>query len=174
MGASVVIGIMNFCLMFKFCQRYDENLDTYVGGFSVCDAISCLLTCGVIYRKKETVEGSGNELDFRKRFEKSMDKARGEGAFAEKKKRERKSKSVANYLSQNAKEKNLYVEGINGEDDPFSVQDGRQRRSKCHEFCCIVFCCMDASVYYGEEKYQKMVMKTNESERMQLPEEAAH
>jgi hypothetical protein len=33
---------------------------------------------------------------------------------------------------------------------------------------------MDASVYYGEEKYQKMVMKTNESERMQLPEEAAH
>ena len=99
MGASVVIGIMNFCLMFKFCQHYDENLDTYVGGFSVCDAISCLLTCGVIYRKKEALEGSGNEQDFRKRFEKSMDKARGEGAFAEKKKRERKSKNVANYLS---------------------------------------------------------------------------
>jgi len=49
-GVSVIIGIINFCLMFKFCQTYDENLDTYVGGFSICDAISCLLTCGLIYR----------------------------------------------------------------------------------------------------------------------------
>ena len=50
MGVSIIIGVINFCLMFKFCQHYDENLDTYVGGFSICDALSCLLTCGLIYR----------------------------------------------------------------------------------------------------------------------------
>jgi len=49
-GVSIVIGVINFCLMFKFCQTYDENLDTYVGGFSICDALSCILTCGLIYR----------------------------------------------------------------------------------------------------------------------------
>ena len=49
-GVSLITGLVNFCLMYKFCQHYDENLDTYVGGFSICDALSCLLTCGLIYR----------------------------------------------------------------------------------------------------------------------------
>jgi hypothetical protein len=48
-----------------------------------------------------------------------MEKARGDGNFSEKKKRERLGKSVANYLSQNAKEKGIYGAG-NGDDDPFS------------------------------------------------------
>ena len=93
--------------MYKFCQRYDENLDTEVGGFSICDAISCLITCGLIFRKKADDGGpSADELDFRKRFEKSMDKHSGELGFGEvKKKRQaaRKSKSINNYLSTNAK-----------------------------------------------------------------------
>ncbi len=49
-GVSIIIGLVNFCLMFKFCQTYDEGLDTYVGGCSICDALSCLLTCGLILR----------------------------------------------------------------------------------------------------------------------------
>lgn len=49
-GVSLVIGIINFCLMHKFCQSYDENIDAYVGGFSICDAFTCILTCGLIYR----------------------------------------------------------------------------------------------------------------------------
>ena len=73
MGVSLIISFVNFCLMFKFCQHYDENLDTYVGGCSICDFISCLLTCGLIFREKEK-EGSADELDFRKRFEKSLDR----------------------------------------------------------------------------------------------------
>jgi hypothetical protein len=72
-GVSVLIGFVNFCLMFKFCQRYDEGLDAYVGGCSLCDLISCLLTCGLIFREKEQ-DGSQDELDFRKRFEKSLDR----------------------------------------------------------------------------------------------------
>ena len=48
-----------------------------------------------------------------------MDKQRGDGMAAEKKKRVRVGKSVSNYLSQNAKEKNLYGEGGN-DDDPFA------------------------------------------------------
>ena len=107
--------------MFKFCQHYDEGLDTYVGGFSVCDAISCLLSCGLIYRQKEVGDGpSANDLDFRKRFERSMDKNNQDmGSLGEtRKKRERVGKDVKNYLSSNAKQKDIYHGGANG-DDPF-------------------------------------------------------
>ena len=48
---------------------------------------------------------------------------------------------------------------MNGEFDGQPSDDHRPRRSKCHEFCCIVFCCMDANIYYGEERYAKMVAK---------------
>ena len=47
-----------------------------------------------------------------------MERARGEGASGEHKKREKIAKNVANYLSQNAKEKNIY--GPNNGDDPFA------------------------------------------------------
>lgn len=112
LGVSIVIWAINFCLMYKFCQHFDENLDSKVGGFSICDAISCLLTCGLIYRKKKVKEGpSVDELDFRRRFEKSMDKQSGELGFGEvKKKRVRthKPKDVQNYLSTMAKSKGNY------------------------------------------------------------------
>jgi hypothetical protein len=77
LGVTLLIGFVNFCLMFKFCQHYDENLDAYVGGCSICDFISCLLTCGLILREKQH-DGSKDELDFRKRFEKSLDKHNAE------------------------------------------------------------------------------------------------
>lgn len=108
-GVSVFVSLINFCLMYKFCQRYDENLDSNVGGFSICDAITFLLTCGLMYRKKQDDGGpSVDELDFRKRFEKSMDKHSGELGFGDVKKKrakERKGKSMANYLSTNGKAK---------------------------------------------------------------------
>lgn len=101
-GVTVVICFVNFCLMYKFCQYYDENLDSRVGGFSICDAITCLLTCGMVYmKKKEDLGPSADELDFRKRFEKSMDKKPQEFVLGDKKKkkRERKAKVVITYLS---------------------------------------------------------------------------
>jgi len=100
-----------------------------------------------------------------------MDRQRGEGFAGEKKKRSRVGKSVSNYLSQNAKENKLYGLGGNNDDDPFAGQDGSRKRGKCHEFCCIVFCCMDANIYYGEEKYQKIMMKANEVDHMKMVEE---
>jgi len=107
MGVSLFIGLVNFCLMFKFCQHYDENLDSQVGGFSICDAISCLITCGLIFRKKADDGGpSADDLDFRKRFEKSMDKNSGDLGFGDVKKKRVKAKagkSMANYLATNAK-----------------------------------------------------------------------
>ena len=48
-----------------------------------------------------------------------MERARGEGPSTERKKREKMGKSVVNYLSQNAKEKNIYG-NYNGDDDPFA------------------------------------------------------
>ncbi len=74
-----------------------------MGGFSICDAFTCLLTCGLIYRKKPEEDGPKlEELDFRKRFEKSLDKNNAEMGFGEKKKKprgEKKAKSMMNYLS---------------------------------------------------------------------------
>lgn len=106
-GVTFLIYLVNFCLIYKFCQRYDENLDALVGGVSICDMISCVLTLGLIYRKNED-DGthSADELDFRKRFEKSMEKQHGEMAIGEVKKKrphERRVKDVYNYLSAKAR-----------------------------------------------------------------------
>jgi len=155
--------------MYKFCQHYDENLDTYAGGCSLCDLFSCLLTCGLIFREKEKGDGtSADELDFRKRFEKSLDRHNAEAgvgpAGGERKKKERIGKDIKNYISSSAKNKVLYL-GENGNEDKDAFADSNQpRRGKCHEFCCIVFCCMDANIYYGEERYQKMMMKATEAD----------
>jgi hypothetical protein len=108
-GVSLFICIINFCITFKFCQHYDENLDTNVGGCSICDLISCLLTCGYILREKER-DGSQDELDFRKRFEKSLDRHHNGGLAGnnggERKKRERVGKDIKNYVSSSYKFKN--------------------------------------------------------------------
>ncbi len=79
-GVSVLIGFGNFCFQFKFCQRYDEGLDTYVDGCSLFEMMSCLLTCGLSLRSSLGESGQGNSeesgsysVDFRKRFEFSMD-----------------------------------------------------------------------------------------------------
>ena len=50
LSLSIAVCVGNFCLQFKFCQSYDEGSDSYIGGFSVCDALSCLLTCGLTLR----------------------------------------------------------------------------------------------------------------------------
>ena len=101
LGVSLLICLIDCCLLVKFCQKYDENLDTYVGGCSVCDFISCLLTCGLILREKDKGDGaSADELDFRKRFEKSLDSHNQEtGIGGERKKKERVGKDIKNYIS---------------------------------------------------------------------------
>ena len=46
-----------------------------VGGHSICDAISCFVTCGLVLKKNHAEGGvSAEDLDFRSRFRKSMDK----------------------------------------------------------------------------------------------------
>ena len=59
---SLVVSVGNFCLNHKFFQSYDEASDSYIGGCSLCDAISCLVTCGLIYRTSQSQnsgEGGG-------------------------------------------------------------------------------------------------------------------
>lgn len=55
---SLMISMGHFCLNHKFFQHYDEALDTDVGGFSICDAISCLVTCGLILRQRQSDSAS--------------------------------------------------------------------------------------------------------------------
>ena len=45
------------------------------------------------------------------------------------------------------------------------------KRNKCHEFCCIVFCCVDANIYYGEEKYDEMVQKAEHNKHQAFEDE---
>lgn len=90
LSLSLIVCFVNFCLMYKFCQHYDESVDTYVGGFSICDVVSCLLTCGLMYRKKKELVGpTAEDLDFRRRFEKSMDRHNNDLGFGDAKKKRR-------------------------------------------------------------------------------------
>jgi hypothetical protein len=122
-------------------------MDTYVGGFSICDALSCLLTCGLILRGRQShsaAEGGRISTDFRKRFEDSQDKERklAEALARGEVKRTKQPKDINNYLSQDAKQKSIY-----GPNDGFDQENENgfefQNRGKCYQFCCIVFCCMD-------------------------------
>jgi hypothetical protein len=85
-----------------------------VGGFSICDILSCLFTCGLILKKSDSHLSESNEgklsTDFRKRFEHSMDKERRaiEAAARGEVRKVKQAKDVKNYLSQNARQKNIY------------------------------------------------------------------
>jgi len=43
---SIVVGIptciksMEFLLMFKFCRKFDEDENAYVGGVTICEALT--------------------------------------------------------------------------------------------------------------------------------------
>ena len=106
---SLMVAIGDFCLNQKFFQHYDEASDSYVGGCSVCDAFSCLVTCGLIYRQRESQKSSdgsiGIPVDFRKRFEASMDQERKllEAMARGETKRTKQAKNLSNYLSQDAR-----------------------------------------------------------------------
>lgn len=47
---SIVVGIptciksMEFMLMFKFCRRFDEDENAYVGGVTVCECLTNLFS----------------------------------------------------------------------------------------------------------------------------------
>lgn len=41
-GVPTAIKTMEFLLMFKFCRKFDEDENAYVGGMTVCE---CLATC---------------------------------------------------------------------------------------------------------------------------------
>lgn len=47
---SIVVGIptciksMEFLLMFKFCTKFDEDENAYVGGVTICEALTNLFT----------------------------------------------------------------------------------------------------------------------------------
>jgi len=71
-GVSVVICIINFCVGYKFCQTFDENTESWVGGFSICDMFTCVLTCGMNRARVDENAVSVQELDFTYRFRKSM------------------------------------------------------------------------------------------------------
>jgi hypothetical protein len=47
---SIVVGIptciksMEFLLMFKFCRKFDEDENAFVGGVTICEALTNMVT----------------------------------------------------------------------------------------------------------------------------------
>lgn len=39
LGIPLIIAIFNFCLMFKFCQKVDDEDNTKYGGYTICEMI---------------------------------------------------------------------------------------------------------------------------------------
>ena len=167
-GVSVVICIINFCVVYKFCQTFDENTESWVGGFSICDMFTCLLTCGMNRARPDEGAVTAQELDFTYRFRKSIDHATtkvnlGFGDSKEKRERmqRRQEKSINDYLNSNSKLRS--DDSVQQADEN---QQGEEKRSnKCAAFCCIVFCCADANIYYGDS------VKSKKSEKKVLVEE---
>ena len=45
-GFPTCIASVGFVLNYKFCMKYDEGTDAMVGGLTVCESITWLMTCG--------------------------------------------------------------------------------------------------------------------------------
>jgi hypothetical protein len=45
-GIPTCVQTMEFILNYKFCRTYDEEKDAYLGGMSVCEFLTFILTCG--------------------------------------------------------------------------------------------------------------------------------
>lgn len=54
-GIPTFIGLIEFFLNFKFCQKYDEEADAMLGGMTFCEAIFFILTCGKSMRAKQFI-----------------------------------------------------------------------------------------------------------------------
>ena len=45
-GIPTCIMTLEFVLNFKFCQQYDEEKDAMLGGMTICEAFTWIMTCG--------------------------------------------------------------------------------------------------------------------------------
>jgi hypothetical protein len=46
LGIPTCILTVEFVLNFKFCQKYNEEVDAMMGGMTICEAITYIVTCG--------------------------------------------------------------------------------------------------------------------------------
>lgn len=52
-GIPTCIGTVGFILNYKFCQHYDEEQDANIGGYTICECITYVLTCGKAMQRPE-------------------------------------------------------------------------------------------------------------------------
>ena len=45
-GIPTCIGMVEFLLNYKFCRVKDEEANAYIGGMTICEGLSYVLTCG--------------------------------------------------------------------------------------------------------------------------------
>ena len=57
-GIPTCVGTLEFLLNYKFCRYYDEEKDAFLGGLTVCEAFTYILTCGKAMEKKEIITDS--------------------------------------------------------------------------------------------------------------------
>lgn len=44
-GIPLSIKVINFCLTYKFCQKFDEQANSNIGGASICEGLIKIFTC---------------------------------------------------------------------------------------------------------------------------------
>jgi len=55
-GIPTCVQAMSFLLNYKFCRTYDEEKDCYLGGMTVCEFLTFVLTCGKAMQRKEVIK----------------------------------------------------------------------------------------------------------------------
>ena len=65
-GVPLIIKVMNFLMLHKFCPRFDEMSQTHWGGYSICDCLTLLCPCFCFKRQDYEYEQANKEAEERR------------------------------------------------------------------------------------------------------------
>ena len=54
-GIPTCVGAVEFLLNYKFCRKFDEEVDAMMGGMTFCEAVTYIFTCGDAFKSPERV-----------------------------------------------------------------------------------------------------------------------
>ena len=52
MGIPTCIKTVEFIIFYKWCRYYDEDADAWLGGMTICEAVSYVFTCGKAFKDR--------------------------------------------------------------------------------------------------------------------------
>eukprot|EP00347_Sterkiella_histriomuscorum_P014766 403359612 len=144
-GLPIIIKILNFCLLYKFCQQTDELTGSKSGGQSMCQTIIQMPTSFCIKSKEQkNFKNKNNQKSARPTI---IDNK----LYRSDEENEDCINSKDPYNQQNQIEQDIGKLEIN------------RKRNKCLKCLCIVFCCEDTNFGSREIYLRKILPQQNES-----------